>query len=113
MIAKTFEVRDRGAFIPVLAVALDPGCEADRYLIARAGFCNDALDQAEYVVVTRLADMLSEYDPECWVGSRTMQVAHRHIIKNFDDLESGAVIDVEYILGETDRPKTSEAEAIP
>ena len=35
-------------------------------------------------------------------GTRTMFEAHRHIQENF------AVIDVEYILGETAKPKRSE-----
>jgi len=37
-----------------------------------------------------------------------MTVAHAYIEKNFHNLNSGDVIDVEFILGETDKPKTSE-----
>ncbi len=37
-----------------------------------------------------------------------MQVAHLYVDEHFDDLKDGDVIDVEYILNETDKPKISE-----
>jgi len=37
-----------------------------------------------------------------------MLKAHEYIEKCFDELESGAVVDVEYILGETNKMKQSE-----
>jgi hypothetical protein len=49
----------------------------------------------------------SAYDPYDW-NDRTMQTAHNYIAKNFDDLSNGDVVDVEYILEETDEPKISE-----
>jgi hypothetical protein len=51
-----------------------------------------------------------EYDCYNW-NDRTYKVAHKHIIEHFDELEDGAVIDVEYILGETEAPKKSESES--
>lgn len=54
MIAKTFEIRDRATFIPVLAVKLQPDCEADRFLIARAGYGLTPADQSKYVLLMRL-----------------------------------------------------------
>ncbi len=103
MITKTFEVRDRATMIPVLATKIEPGCEADRYLLDRCGYCF-----SKGVIVTRIYG-----DPICnvWTwewNDRTMQTAHLYIYQNFDDLESGSVIDVEFILGETTTPKTSE-----
>ncbi len=110
MIAKTFELRDAGTFIPALAIALSPGCEEDRYLIARAGFGRDPESQGKHVILTRLTGGSAEYDIYNWGGAgRTMQYAHKYIIENFDRLESGQVIDVEFILGMTDKPKSSEA----
>ena len=42
------------------------------------------------------------------IKARTMIVAHKFIKEHFDELETGDVIDVEYILGETDTQKMSE-----
>jgi hypothetical protein len=47
--------------------------------------------------------------PREW-GDRTYQIAHQYIVENWSVLESGAVVDVEHILGETDEPKVSERE---
>lgn len=110
MEAKTFEVRDRGTFIPILAVQLEPSTEADRYLLARAGFGTDAADQKRYVLLIRIEGSTEvQYDDLRWPNQRTLGVAHRYIIEMFNDLDSGDVVDVELILGETDEPKVSEA----
>ena len=37
-----------------------------------------------------------------------MQVAHRFVIDNWATIQSGQVVDVEFILGETKQPKCSE-----
>lgn len=115
MITKTFEVRDSGTFIPVLAVKLEPGCEADRYLFGRAGYGTHPGQQAAYVLLCRIVGEHNhgcEYDPEAWwrTGARTLVVAHRHIVEHFDELPSGAVVCVEHILGERSEPKRSERE---
>lgn len=54
MIAKTFEVRDKATFIPVLAVKLEPGCEADRYLFGRAGYGTMPEAQRCFIMVCRV-----------------------------------------------------------
>lgn len=110
MVSKTFEVRDAGTFIPVLAVKLTPGCDRDRYLLARTGYGSSAELQSQYVMVWRLSgggpsnattDLYEQ-------TSDTMRYAHAHIEKNFDALESGAVVDVEFITGRSAKPKVSE-----
>lgn len=108
MRSKTFEIRDRLTLIPALGVQLDPACEADRHLLARAGFGVSPLDQASYLLLVKLADAKAAHDPFAW-GDRTMTVAHEYIAAHYDALSSGAVVDVEYILGETAAPKKSEA----
>ena len=110
MICKMLEIRDRATFIPAMAIRLCPACEADRRLLARAGFTTEAETQAEYVLLLRFNPEAMQYDPYKWVpsGSRTMTVAHRHILQHFDDLRDGAVVDVEYLLGESLVPKVSE-----
>ena len=109
MIAKTFEVRDRATFIPVLAVKLQPTNEQDRYLLARSGYGRTAGEQSNYVILWGLTGGLATYDPHAW-DNRTRQVAHRYIQEKFDFLVSGGVVDVEFLLGETEVPKFSEAE---
>ncbi len=110
MEAKMIEIRDKGTFIPALAVNLKPGNLDDRYLLARAGFGTEPADQARYVLLIRIeGSTMVHYDDLRWPNQRTLGVAHRHIIEHFDDLESGDVVDVEFILGETDEPKISEA----
>ena len=113
MEAKTFEVRDRGTFVPILAVKLVPGNEADRYLLSRAGYGPTRAAQAEYVQVIRIdgGEGKSDCDPTNW--SRTLQVAHQFILQHWKALESGDVIDVEYILGETRSRKVSECLEVP
>ena len=111
MITKLFEIRDSAAFIPVLAVQLVPLDDAERYLLSRSGFGNDDKGYKRYVVVHKLAISKSNgtYDPYNWPGdTRTMCVAHNYIQQHFDQLESGDVIDVEFILGLTEEPKRSE-----
>jgi hypothetical protein len=113
MIAKLIEIHDSGTFIPALAVRLEPADEAERYLLARAGYGVEPETQGGYVLLLRLED--DHYSPESHgLGARTMIVAHRELIRlagygvEFDALESGEVVDVQHILGETTEPKLSE-----
>lgn len=117
---KSFEIRDAGTFIPAVGILCDPTGEgvpaeghegltkADRYLLGRAGYRS-----SRCVIFTRLdADGNTKacYDPYSWPAqTRTMRVAHDYITKHWDELPSGAVVDVEFILNIRDRPKKSEA----
>ena len=105
---KLLEVRDRATFVPVIAIKPRPYNEEERYLLARAGYGRSASDHERYVLMSRLAGH-SEliYDPDAW-GNRTMIVAHAYIRDNWESISNGQVIDVEFILGESDNPKTSE-----
>ena len=59
-----------------------------------------------------LYDQQATNDPYGWPGgTRTMPVAHKWILENFDRLDDGQVIDVEFILGITDHPKEPEVAA--
>jgi hypothetical protein len=95
---KLFEVRDRATFIPVMAVLVNNG----EWLFRRAGFGSMPM-----VYLTHLTSNTCQYDPFAWTN-RTMKTAHLHITENWDALPHGAVIDVEYVLGESAAPKTSE-----
>lgn len=107
MKAKGLELRDAGTFIPVLAVDMQPDNEGQRYLLRRCGYACDARPN---IVLTRLSgDGRATNDPYAWEsGARTFPVAHEYIIEHWHELNDGAVVDVEYILGERATPKQSE-----
>ena len=116
MKAKAIEIRDEGTFIPALAVDMNPSVgehwtpkeiEGQRYLLRRCGY---PCDRRPNVILTRLdGNGQATNDPYAW-GGRTYPVAHQYIIEHWNDLRDGDVVDVSFILGETDKPKVSERE---
>jgi hypothetical protein len=100
---KTLEIRDRATFIPAIAIKVECNNESERYLWSRAGFNTSV---GFLVFLGRIDDELKFYPP-VW-ENRTMTTVHEYLQKNWDVVESGQVIDVEYILGETEKPKESE-----
>lgn len=104
MIVKLFEIRDRMTFIPVMGVRIDAYNEVDpnRYLLRTMGF-----GSVVCILLTHLGTSESHWDVYDWHSS-TMQQAHNHIQQNFDALENGAVVDVEFITGATAEPKKSQ-----
>jgi hypothetical protein len=116
---KLFEIRDRSTLIAVYAfrpVARVSGTAeemrpvpAENFLLGRCGWTD--LGHAERnVYVGKLNDSECYCDPHKWSDRRTMLNAHRHIQEHFDILQSGTVIDVEFILGESSSPKQSEGQ---
>lgn len=106
---KLFEIRDRVTFISSIAIGLDSNNESERFLLARAGFGISNENQKRYILFGRLSDLKLEYDFKS--DTRTMSVAHNYIKENWNNLKSGDVIDIEYILGEANKPKESERNA--
>ena len=105
MLTKALELRDSGTFIPILAVDMNPGNEAERYLLRRCGY---PCDGEPNIIITRLdGNGKATNDPYAW-GGRTYPVAHDWIIKNWRQLMDGDVVDVEFILGEKPEKKISE-----
>lgn len=110
--SKIFEIRDRATMIPALAVKLDSTTQAERYCLDRTGYGTTSEEHRKYILLMRMAGGEGKFDcdPNGWAGSgRTMTIAHKYIMEHFDALLSGDVIDVEFILGESDVKKTSEA----
>ncbi len=109
MKVKTLEVRDEGTFIPVLCVDMNYENEGQRYLLRRCGY---PCDGRPNILMTNLsADGTPAWnDPYGW-GGRTKPNAHDWIIKNWETLKDGDVVDVSFILGETSKPKSSERES--
>jgi hypothetical protein len=106
---RALEIRDKGTFIPCLALRMTADNERQRYLLRRVGF------EIEHpgIVLMVLNDQKATSDAYEWssmgMGERTMPAAHLWIEEHFDELVDGSVVDVEFILGETTMPKRSEA----
>jgi hypothetical protein len=105
MTSKTLEIRDEGTTLPILVIRLDPKDEKEKRNLSHAGFGNTAEKQSGYFILCKLLNThQATHDPYDW-NSRTMREAHLYISQNFDQLESGSVVDVQYILGETKKSK--------
>ena len=103
MQVKTLELRDRATFIAILAICLGAENSEQNFLLRRCGYGPN-----RNIIMTRLDGQgKATNDPYAW-GDRTMAQAHHHIYEKWDSLEDGDVVDVEFILGETTKPKLSE-----
>ncbi len=114
MTSKMLEIRDVATFIPVLAIKLGSDNDQERWLLSCAGFGRTREQQEEYVVLCQVNGGLGKCtcDPYDWgQNPRTYLVAHDFIMKNFDSLLPGAVVDVQHVLGETPESKTSERQS--
>lgn len=114
MTCKILEIRDRGTFIPMLAIKAEADhyfSEARRWLLAKAGYGITPDEQAEYVLLAQINGGNGKIacDPDDWgQNPRTYFVAHQWIIQHWSELKDGDVVCVEYILGERDTPKQSD-----
>ena len=107
METKLFEVRDRGTCLSVIAIRLGPENEAERYLAARVGYGLTKEEQEDYVLYAGLEEFEMQYDYHKQ-SNRTRHVSHKYIQDHWDELNSGDVVDVEFILGETQTKKVSD-----
>lgn len=103
---KTFEIRDTATFIPVMCIRgnVQEIEQPDLYLFRRSGW---GADQVFTYMFCLGGYGPCNYNWSCWDGE-TRQIAHRHIEMNWDQLRSGDVIDVQFILGNSAEPKESE-----
>lgn len=113
MEVKTFEIRDRNTFMPMLAIRLQIRDNKDYFLLRRAGYGEAQIMDTEaveepYIILVKLDGVEAQYDSFNWPNPRTLGNAHRYIISHWYELSNGDVIDVEFILGETKTPKISE-----
>lgn len=101
---KFFEVRDTGTHLPAMCTRVWHEADDADYQMRRAGW------QGYFNVffLTNLITMESNHDIYNWNNKRTMPTAHAAITRDWDQLNSGDVIDVEFELGEAKTKKTSE-----
>lgn len=108
MQTKLFELRDAGTFVPVLCTMMESDQDQEAWLLRRAGYQAGGC----LVMMTGLVNHpdKASYSPYDWGDNRTRKIAHQYITDHWDKLASGAVIDVEFILGIRAQPKKSERE---
>jgi hypothetical protein len=118
MDCKLVEVRDEGTTIICLAIKFQAYSEWDAWALQRCGYGmphnwsqNEAWDHYTLLIDMTDGHPRAATDPYDW-HDRTMHAAHkwfRMAPDAWDQLPySGAVLDVEYILGEKEQPKASE-----
>ncbi len=110
---KLFEIRDRMTMIVACGVRMvaprtmgNGEIMAEQFLLRHAGYPTIET----LIFLSQIAgDGLNRgtCDPYSW-GGRTMPVAHQYIQEHWRELKSGSVIDVQFILGETEKPCMTE-----
>jgi hypothetical protein len=94
---KFLELRDKkGTFIVAMALQIT---NSDWFLWS-AGL------STPLVYLIALSQQRAAYDAYHW-QDRTMHTAHRHLEDHWSEIPDGAVIDVEFLLGERPSPQTS------
>lgn len=112
MNVKLIEIRDKGTFIPAIAIELKPHTVPEIYLMNRAGYFfleRERVRPIPHIMLTALAGGRPAHTDYYEWGGRTWPVIHKYLIEHWDEVESGQVLDVEFILGETTAPKISES----
>jgi hypothetical protein len=107
---KTLEIRDANTFIPVICIRPVAQNDEQRYLLRRDGYRADITERCVIMIDAQCRGVA--YDPYDWrKGSRTHKIAHNYITEHWRELRDGDVIDVQFILGETQQVKISEKKA--
>lgn len=108
METKFIEIRDIGTRIAALAMRMLAQDETEFRFMRHSGFSQEYPS----VILMGMDDQKATCDPYNWcslgMGMRTRQNAHIWICGHWDEIESGQVVDVQVILGETVRPKRPE-----
>lgn len=104
---KCLEIRDCGTFIPVICIRPVAENAEQRWLLRRDGYRADESETCIIMIDAQCRGV--SYDAYDWspVHGRTKHHAHDYIARHWRTLSDGDVIDVEFILGETETPKRS------
>lgn len=98
------EIRDKATLIPAMVIrvnAMTNMPEPHNWLIQHSGW---GTDNPGIYLFAMHGKGYCHYDAYGW-GDRTFHNAHLYVQEHFDDIEDGQVVDVEFILGETEHPK--------
>jgi hypothetical protein len=102
---KLLEIRDSGTMFIALCIDMNPDNDIQRWALSRYGFPCDG--RPNIMMTHATGGNVADNDPYGW-NNRTYAIAHHFIIENWETLNDGDVVDVEFILGETSQPKVSE-----
>ena len=93
------EVRDSGTCMPIMSILMEPTNDVEYRFLRRAGYQCDT----NLVLFHPMSGERASYDPYSseWSGSRTLKIAHEYVTRNWNKLQSGDVVDVRVLLGET------------
>lgn len=105
METKLLEIRDEATMIIVLCVNMNPTTEFQRKALRRYGYPCDG--RPNILITHANGGKIADNDPYSW-GGRTYPNAHKFIIEHWGLLKDGDVVDVQFILGETQEVKVSE-----
>ena len=103
METKLLEIRDIGTRIMVICTKLQGEDITEKTMLKSAGFS----PISRSILLVPMPSCKARYDP-FELKDRTYFTAHRYIAYRWDKLQTGDVIDVEYILKETDKVKKAE-----
>jgi hypothetical protein len=105
MITKVLEIRDAATCIPALAIKAEATNPIEDKYLWRYGYPRDG----SAVVLMHLSSHEANVDPYHWTYARTMRAAHLWILKHWDELKDGDVVDVRVTsFGEATRPAAPE-----
>lgn len=113
METKLIEVRDIGTRVEVLAIRLGSTNEAEQFILASAGYGRGPWEFSTYVLLIDLNTPLRIWlnSTECDMAhrmTRTYPITHKELEDHWDKYQSGDVLDVQFVLGETTEPKKSD-----
>jgi hypothetical protein len=111
MESKLFELRAASTLQVILAIKISSINDKERLLLAHCGFGNCNLETERYILLLCI-DGGSDDEPattDCYKHNFSeMVTAHKYIIKYFDEINTGDVIDVDFINGFSSFPKPSD-----
>lgn len=105
---KTFEIRDRGTCISALAIRPSSRNLREHALFKRAGYGDEP---SNYVLLADMDGGDFEMKSDAFKWGRTLNAAHLYISDHWNELTTGDLIDVQFILGETKQPKRTDLNA--
>ena len=107
MKSKFLEIRDAATRIPVLAMKMQGETPIETAYFEICGWDDMGEDNVILLKISGIPELI--FDPSYFKDiDRTIFNAHTYIQKNFDKLNNGDVVDVQFILGETKIIKTAE-----
>jgi len=99
---KLIEIRDRGTTIVAIAMFVKGKTRHENLMLERLGFW-----ETDYILLLNIDDEKVTYDRWKW-GRPTWEAAHVYLYENWDKIQPGGLIDLEYIRGESKTPKETE-----